>query len=133
MIAVSSRTNRMRKMTPDELQTLKDLCEKATPGPWYSRYIAENDPMARPYYNFWYAVGPSVLGIEQAKKDSKFIATARESMPKIIEHIEQLELYISDLEHTVDVNGEFIKRVAEKKWRNGDLVIEAQECLKGEK
>lgn len=112
-------------MTPDELQRLKDLCERATAGPWLASAgfsVIQTNHVTR-----------DVWTIPMTHDDIAFIAASREALPNLLAFVEHLELYIADLEHTVDVNGEFIKRVAEKKWRNGDLVIEAQKCLKGEK
>lgn len=73
-------------MTPEQLQELKKLCEKATPGVW-----AISDATELYYIYSDSYKGPRGSGICGGAdyENTRFIATARTALPRLIEEVEK--------------------------------------------
>jgi hypothetical protein len=83
----------MRKMrlTNEELAAIRERAEKATPGPWFK----ESDEYGNiNVYFAWDAPngGNEVVERIDSEDDADFIANARTDIPKLLAHIEALEV-----------------------------------------
>lgn len=91
-------------MTPSELTRLKEICEKATPGPWYVQL--EKDPMINSIWSSELPEGSNEIWTDQSicalgetvaatsrcgLTNAQFIAEARTALPKLIEEVERLK------------------------------------------
>lgn len=99
----------MPDITKSELQHWREVCEKATPGPW--RVDKSDSPRANgeprvdgidgPEHTVDYGMGPEIESQRIVETDSgvygpcwpdaQFIALARTALPRAIERIEELE------------------------------------------
>lgn len=79
-------------MTPDELNSLKELHEKASPAPW--KYEATQLPDGDYYSRLKDADGGLILddwAVEQmSEEDSYFVLEARNAVPGLLDHIDRL-------------------------------------------
>ena len=69
-------------MTPAELQRLRELCERATPGPW------------EVFYGHTWVLSTSTedsVCSSVRDRDAAFIAAARETVPALIAEVERLQ------------------------------------------
>jgi hypothetical protein len=84
-------------MTKEELQAIKDRCEKATPGSWVS--IADirpgvtvdnpqNTDIKRGYVGYGHLL--TINKYVGNMNDAEFIANARQDIPALLEEIERL-------------------------------------------
>lgn len=91
-------------ITPDDIAKLRELCEKATPGPWEWwdgnpwHADAPNHPLRQGNPPTVFRTGDSSDGFfykegakEQSKEDTKFIAASREWLPLLLDELERLE------------------------------------------
>lgn len=63
-----------------KLEDIKKLCDEATPKElWCKSYIPANEEGTH-----WRSLGPIAFGMDQAIKDSEFIAAARTLLPKLL-------------------------------------------------
>ena len=79
-------------MTDEELQAIKDRCEDATPGPWWSIKIRDGQDWHE-WFQWPYPpmrVGATIYTPQQIR-DINFIAHAREDIPALIAEIERLQ------------------------------------------
>ncbi len=77
-----------------DLKKLKELCEKATPGPWEIRYrdIDDNHEQAKVWAeNFGWLITRGDLPRSYHDPSMEFIAAARTALPQLIERVEELE------------------------------------------
>jgi len=72
-------------MTPAELQRLRALCERATPGPWFPR--------------------PKEVAIPIVPNDVAFIAAAREAVPQLLDEVEHLRAVAHVAAAAAEVHG----------------------------
>lgn len=96
-------------MTPEELNTIRERCEKATPGPWTTdRPTKPSDPDE---FSKWVAIcglgGRTGVfadppGGQSPWNDAQFIAHAREDIPALLDYIKELEARISKKEEVHD-------------------------------
>ena len=94
-------------MTADELDELEALANAATPGPW--KLITSRVGPASPHHapKVDHAVmsngGPVVaFGIHSQRADPRFIAAAREAVPKLIARVRVLEDMLDQMEALLD-------------------------------
>lgn len=109
--------NNMTPLADDEIRELKELCDKATPGPW------EHDGLDRYSEDAeWYQDVISTEGNYQAlihvntgstnrevaaanvgaKQDAEFVAVSRLAMPRLIAELESLRTVVGKLPKTAD-------------------------------
>ena len=74
-------------MTDDELQTIKRLCEAATPGPWRA-FIEGRDHLAGSSFIQTPVDDIELSGATDADYD--FIANARQDIPRLLDEIHRL-------------------------------------------
>lgn len=102
-------------MTPERLQELKELCEKASPGPW------DDEISSTDCGSFEYSTGPwhDQRGgdTDFAKRDAVFIATARTALPELIAEVDNLQHYIH--------------RLIENEMTHTGLILEQMDEIKG--
>ena len=84
-------------MTPEEIAEARELCAKATPGPWNDRWVAQVSGGVCCFIDTAHSRKLSTeaddLAIElecATKADASFIAAARELLPKALDEIERL-------------------------------------------
>jgi hypothetical protein len=83
-------------MTREELQAIRELVNKATPGPWkvdWNRYMGWNGPVEERV----------IVGVAQdvyEESDAEFIAWCREGVPKLLDEVERLRDALSELADT---------------------------------
>jgi hypothetical protein len=74
-------------ITDARLKEIKEITEKATPGPWYDNHLQA--------YAFCVGsengVKTEICPIINKQKDAKFIAIARTAIPELLEYIETLQ------------------------------------------
>lgn len=74
-------------MTPEELSQLRELCEKATAGPW------ETSPIKRPYWTSIclpnHPVIPGLVIADARPKEADFIAASRTALPQLLDEVER--------------------------------------------
>lgn len=70
----------MTILTPSELEEIEAREKAATPGPW----ICTDDPV-------WCVAGP-IVGREE---DADFMAAARTDIPRLLEHVQEVEKQFS--------------------------------------
>lgn len=86
-------------MTPEELNAIRERCEKATPGPlsyggnWEYTHVFKRDDSI---------LGLKPLGSFEKKEDAKFFIHAREDIPALLDYIKELEARISKKEEVHD-------------------------------
>lgn len=82
--------------THDEL---RELCDKATPGPWYGHdcYIPDNSEVpldrhkcSRTMTDTKYNVIADIWGADRMQANVDFIAAARTAIPQLLDEIERL-------------------------------------------
>lgn len=82
-------------MTPADIKRLRELCDKATPGPWHN-----NGPFEKAFEDHgWRAIAGSKF-VHVARKyqqpypqcavDADFIAAARTALPELLDEVERL-------------------------------------------
>lgn len=83
-------------MTPDELKRLRELCEKATAGPWKSDYCGDVWTISGevPHVNdggmeLFQGIGTTTRGPDNG--NAAFIAAARTAVPALLDEVERLE------------------------------------------
>ena len=113
------------------LKATRELCEKATPGPWKfsemsplcdghyhwaqvcvaegSLTIAETDDSAPPFVA---RIHPDLNDTESHIDDGQFIASARAALPRALDIIEEQQKRITELEESRDA-------MADRHWLNG--------------
>ena len=91
-------------MTPEEIAELKRLAEAATPGPWIAYdenegvfpprplWCVANDQYHNPIGNDEPCFGATLE--YGSGGDAEFIAAAREAIPRLIAHVEELQARI---------------------------------------
>ena len=80
-----------------DLERLKELCDRASPGPWEPR--VSTITLGRKQQGS--AHGPVHLenANQKARYDAEFIAAAREALPELIARIELLHIILSVAAH----------------------------------
>lgn len=95
----------------DWMKEVRERCEKATSGPWG----ADCEPWpGNQNLQYWINTHDDGLACAVSKDDAKFIACAREDIPKLLEEVEMLK-----------VLKEGYRRLAEK-YKSSLEVIELQ-------
>lgn len=85
-------------ITPEDIQKLKEACEKATPGPW--RYTDNGfDGHIKGPQDDDYVFGgePSEGRVEGNDPNVVLVMLAREYLPKLLDEVEELEQVIESL------------------------------------
>lgn len=117
-------------MQDEEIKKLRVLCEKATPGPWYTVeqpwlerdlptwvIAGSNDPSgAIPICDSLDDFRYEGFDAEQSDWDMTFIAASREAMPKLLDKIEsqkktitqQVQIALKALDATIAVTKELV-------------------------
>ena len=82
-------------MTPEELKEIENRCNKATPGPWI--LIPPDDTTPHWYVSrrLGEVEGFYISCMFNGKDDAVFVALSRETIPKLLEYIKELESKIS--------------------------------------
>lgn len=103
-------------MTPEELNTIRERCEKATPGPWTTdRPTKPSDPDE---FSRWVAIcglgGRTGVfadppGGQFPWNDAQFIAHAREDIPALLDHIKDIERCLSILSDEYEMMKEHLE------------------------
>lgn len=70
-------------MTTEELQAIRELVNKATPGPWT---VGATTDGVVPYYVY----GVTSRNAHLFKEDAEFITWCREGVPKLLDEVERL-------------------------------------------
>lgn len=65
----------------DEIARLRDLCERATDGPW--EYAGYGLVMSKEY--------DAKVCHQATRGDAEFIAAARDALPKLLDEVERLQ------------------------------------------
>jgi hypothetical protein len=95
----------MTLQTPEQLAEIKERAEKATPGPWIWSFQIEPDIPSYPLYEdsdgllsaskqitvLDASAGEMSGFIDIREEDREFICCARQDIPALLEHIEELE------------------------------------------
>lgn len=76
-----------------ELHSIKERCNKATPGPWIS-YVEGRDHFSGS--NFIMTGGGDLEIHGGTIEDQEFVAHARQDIPRLIKEIERLKKVIDD-------------------------------------
>lgn len=108
----------MGKMKERDLQADLELCERATPGPWFAKrwsiptndqffvmQVDENGENVKEIATFWQgARHPDLLetSSEEAKSNAIFCASAREGWPHAIRRALEAERRVAELEAEVE-------------------------------
>lgn len=105
-------------MTPEYLARLKELCDKATPGPWdhneciiteYDKYDIDSHRGGSP--NSYECINYVLDWAEPDSKaiaDAQFIAAAREAIPALIQEVERLNrILLQDLSEDDELGAEY--------------------------
>ena len=84
----------------EKLERIKELCDKATPGPWDNRCLNSLDNMAKPRhtcseYGF---IGEFNSPMDSSVADAEFTAMARNVLPTLVEVIEKQYALIKKLD-----------------------------------
>jgi hypothetical protein len=98
-------------MTNEELQAIKERCEKATPGPWSISILdgvsySMTDDAGRSFTQHWKAYYMSPDNYKLVALDAEFIAHAREDVPALLAEIERLEQLFLRARFTCEACGE---------------------------
>lgn len=112
------------RLTDAELAELRELAEKATPGPWV--YSPERDTHDSPIhqdipvgkYGYYGYDDGGVVGSSEwiwlKDDDAAFIARSREAVPRLLDEVERLrDALRTDVLEGVAVKGEPLRRLAE--------------------
>lgn len=104
---------------------LRELCEKATPGPW----TAEYDNADNAGGGWWYDIGPARVGAgylcsdakeKQVEHDAAFIAAARTAVPELLDEVERLRAELADARRQAEADRADANRIMaeyDKLWR----------------
>jgi len=95
-------------MTNEELQAIKERCEKATSGPWRAHK-----------YDVDYRVGSTwVFLFDDIDGDTaQFIAHAREDVPALLEEIERLKARLAMLESNYGIGTPTASEYPSVSWK----------------
>jgi hypothetical protein len=80
-------------MTHEQLQILRALCEKATPGPWEYHKSESGDGVLCPRGGYVVEVGHGTTN-----NDAAFIAAARDALPALLDEVERLRERLDDIQ-----------------------------------
>ena len=91
-----------------DIKRLRELCDKATPGPWEVVKKGNTVPSL--------AIPGVCSGLSPKKADAEFIAAARTALPEALEQLEWHEINQKQLEdqcdRLIDENDSLIKQIA---------------------
>lgn len=83
-------------MTQKELEAIRERCERATPGPWYS---------IKKYFYTVFSTGKNgdkIILTTLTLEDTLFVTQARTDIPALLDYIKELEARISKKEEVHD-------------------------------
>lgn len=89
-------------MTDEEIAKLRELCEKATPGPWRQDVSCPDDVVIwGPNTDQWIAnvgepISPVGFIASAHAHDAEFIAASRTAIPKLLDMVEHLQHSLAD-------------------------------------
>ena len=137
-------------MTKEELDEIRERCNKATPGPWYfhpgDSYCAFPSIMTRNKHFLVFDIADDApTEFPGRDEDADFVAHARDSIPSLLAYIKELESQISEHERVCslrtladgmnklcpDLVEELIKRVKEYSKKEDEKFSEIMTWLKG--
>lgn len=107
-------------MTPEELSRLRELCEKATPGPWEAHVATRFKGIEQERG----VIGPNgenvicwvVDEFEQSTENDEFIAAARTALPQLLDEVDQLREVLDSAVHFIESS----MVIAKRSCRDGD-------------
>jgi hypothetical protein len=133
------------KLTPEQLQEIRERCEKATAGPWKSD-LQHDDPVNAPFFTggnngwilggmYWgghdYVKGDDIgnkrredVMIAEVERTAEFIAASRTDVPALLSHIAAMEAELSDA--TTDYKFNMAAQVELNQDNIRDLMIATQ-------
>ena len=88
-------------MSTEDIAALKELCEKATPGPWEVVKDADKGFDVWQVEGTYVAVG-TIGGAVEDEPDAEFIAAARSAVPALKAEVERLRGALGQIEREID-------------------------------
>lgn len=90
-------------MTDEEIKRLKELSEKATPGPWEAVWLGRDDHASEVHfaYEMRVCLMPSNGG-ERSGNDAEFIASARTAVPALLTALDEARAEAARLREALD-------------------------------
>lgn len=94
---------------PHKIKELREICEKATPGPWVQEhfYVSARIAGGRPNGEIIVCVQGTALKdnrypFNQQCNNAEFIAQARSALPELLDYVEELEKANESLNRLLD-------------------------------
>jgi hypothetical protein len=113
--ATSSRSrkepSKMTELNKEQIENARELCAKATPGPWWGTYVGTDSSYRESAVSAPDST-PSLVASEMTVDDAKFIAYARDILPAALDTIDKLEAQNAAMREALQPMGETLSENA---------------------